>query len=328
VAVSTVTELWTGRTGEDNHTRHRTYTRTFEVYCDSNSDDPTVAGGTVLLPRLGDAYPTDAYATCVRIVPTQDDADPLRWVVSVDYDTQPDPPQTSIPSDPAAESLQPAATDGGTGTEQLPGDRPDDPLSRPTAWRFSFQQTSEVAVDGYEVDDTDPTDIAVTRTPILLSSGLPLDPPVMVEVSRPIATVTKNFAQWWIGKSEELQDAVNDDTWKGFGARVVKVLGVDAQSAFENGASYWQVTFTLGINRKTWDKRLLNAGYSEKRSRSNPDTMATEVSWERIKDVNNNPITEPVPLDVTGQQLPTDGTPTYRRYCIEEPIDFDTKVPL
>src|SRR5581483_11506179 len=135
--VVSVYEVWTGRTGQDTFTKRRTFSRVFEVWTDNAFDDAVVVGSCPLLPRLGNGYPTDPAAVVVAVKPAQDDETPLRWMVTCDYDTQPDNPQRQ------ANQQQPAGASGG-GQPQGPGQQPENPLARPPVWKGGFQQTTEV----------------------------------------------------------------------------------------------------------------------------------------------------------------------------------------
>lgn len=65
MAVVSVTEL--PERGGKNSRGIRTYTRTFKITVNSQSDDPYVAGSSPLLPKIGSSHPSDPFAWCVDI---------------------------------------------------------------------------------------------------------------------------------------------------------------------------------------------------------------------------------------------------------------------
>lgn len=310
--VGTAKEQWPGRTGKDDWNKHRTYTRVFEVWTDDPNDDVTVAGNATGIPLLGDSHPSDAAAVVVSVVPTQDSETPYRWDVSIEYDTQP----------PVRDSLQPTTTSPppppppGAPGPQTPADRAENPLDRAPIWKVSFQQTTEV----------------VTRTfangeDILNSAGLPFDPPITIEVSRPLISVTWNVATLNLDKIDLLQDGVNNAEFFGRAARTLRCVGIEAGSGFENGVHFWTVTVTLAYNRDTWDIRVLDAGYAVKKTEDFEGNGSTTERWVKVKDPYGNEATEPVPLDGAGQVLATDEDPVYLTFPVYEERDFAALLP-
>lgn len=306
MAVTSVYELFEGRSGVDTFTRQRTYTRTFEVLTDDDDDGPAVAGGNVLLPRLGDSHPEDSQAVVVAVRPSQDGAEPRRWVVSIDYDTQPELP----------EALQPSG-----GAEQDVADVPDSPLDRRPVWKFSFQQTTEVATKGYPVS---PLGVGLVEEAIQTSAGMPFDPPVTIEVSRPVVTVTIQVPDLSPSYLLDVQDATNNAPWKGIPERCAKCVGVEAGSGFENGVFFWTITYTFAIKWDTWDIRVLDAGYHQlvHNSQANPtDYVAGIVDPNGHND-------GPWPLDGMGHKALPGADPVFLRYVVFRQADFATLFPF
>lgn len=310
--VGTAKEQWPGRVGKDDWNKHRTYTRVFEVWTDDPNDDVTVVGNATGIPLLGDSHPNDDAAVVVSVSPSQSEETPLRWTVAIEYDTQP----------PVRDALQPSATSPppppppGAPGPQSPADRAENPLDRAPIWKVSFQQTEQV----------------VTRTfangeDIVNSAGLPFDPPLTIEVSRPLISCTWNVATLNLDKLELLQDAVNAEPYFGRPARTLRCVGIEAGSGFENGVGFWTVTVTLAYNRDTWDVRVLDAGYAVKRTEDWEGTGTPTVRWVKIKDPYGNEATEPVPLDGAGQALAPDENPVYLTFAIYPERDFPALIP-
>lgn len=314
MAITTVNEIWPGRQASDDFTRHRLYTRVYEVYCDDPDDGPGVAGFTMALPRLGDAHPEDSQAVCVLVSPVQDEADPLRWIVNIEYDTQPEFP----------DAVQPDVTEGGggEGATQDIGDRPDSPLDRPPVWRFSFEKTTEIAKVGFKVDPFT-GGISVLPSAIATSAGMPFDPPPTIEVSRPLVSVTVNVANVSIWHLADVVDTINEFAWNGCEPRQAKCVGAEASSGFENGVFFWSVTYTFSIKYDTWDIQLLDAGFHKKEHDS-------WLGTDAIKDIVGTAGTGSGPwlLDGTGKLLPIDGTPVYLRWIAYRKKNFAAAFPI
>lgn len=317
MAVDTVVELFEGRNGRDEFDRHRTYTRVFEVYTTDDDDGPATAGGSALLPRLGDSHPEDSQAVVVAVVPAQDSADPRRWIVNIDYDTQP----------PLPEALQPESPTGDPGAEQTPADLPDNPLNRPAIWRGSFQQIQEVLRDAY-LTDANGDNIGGSK-PVVNSAGFLFDPPVMVERSRPTLTITKNIPSLNIFALNDVVDSVNKTAWKGLEIRTARLVGVEFQSGLENGVFFWTVSWTFALKFDKWDIRVLDAGLAERVVvPSVPGQPGPQYEIRPILDPQGNPITEPVPLDGNGKRLAPNQPEVYLLFSGYKQRDFNAVIPV
>lgn len=299
-------EVWDGRQGTGTFPRKRTYVRVFDVYTDSASDRENTAANLCGVSQ-GDPHPDDDTAYCVSISPVQSSDSPTQWKVTFGYDSHPDIP----------EILQPGETGGETATEAptTPAEAAaasENPLLRPPSWKFSFQQTQEVARLDRNAD------------PIRNSAKLPFDPPIMVEVSRPTVTVTANRATWDLSNAEYIQDAVNSVAWRGMAPRTLRVIGTEAQSAQENGYSFWQVSATLAIKRETWDHKILDCGYAE----LDPGSVGLGVPahWVKIVDDHGAEPTEPVPLNGSGRKLVPGDPEVYLTFRVYREVAFATYI--
>ncbi|MCE9564930.1 MAG: hypothetical protein K8U57_23090 [Planctomycetes bacterium] len=307
MAVTYVNELFEGRTGEDTFKRHRTYVRTFEVLTDSDNDNVITVGSCPLLPRLGSAYPGDVFALCTSVRPMQDNDQPRRWIVTIGYDTELDL------------KMSPDEDDGLDA-----GDIPENPLLRPVKWKITYQQTTEVLRRSYLLDDND-NQIPGSK-PVKNSAGFLFDPPPTIEVSRPLITATKNVPRLNMSYIAQTQDAVNSKPWMGLDARCVRCVGIDAESGFENGVWFWQISYTFAVKFDNWIFRILDAGTWEKGDLGSAFGHATGL--RPIMDPSANPITEPVPLNGAGMRLPIGNPEIYLRFMGYRQVDFNTLVPL
>ncbi len=318
MAVVSIYEVWTGRTGQDTFTKRRTYARVFEVWTDTAFDDVVSVGSCPLLPRLGNGYPSDPPAVCVAVKPQQDDETPLRWMVTIDYDTQPETPQK------LANQQQPSGGGGpGGGSPQGPGQVPENPLARPPSWKGGFQQTTKVLAEAFKFDPATGNQLPGS-VPVRNSAKLPFDPPVTVEESYVVLTVTRNVALLDLGKLKDLRDAVNSKPWYGLNPRCARVVGIDFGSKFENNVFFWELSHQIAIKDDTWDLRKLDAGFAVliHEQRLN-DPQGGVDRWKVITDENGEPIKEPVPLDGAGGQKKPGDPETYLVFQGYKQRDFN-----
>jgi hypothetical protein len=303
MAVVSVQELFDSREGGADKDGRATYSRTWEVITDDPLDGPKTASAAAGIPARGAPYETDteddpfALAQDARV--RQSSESPLIWYVTVNYDSRFDWPTGVQPSDAVASSGS-----GGTVTPPDPGEQDESPLNRPPVWRCTFQQTQEVAEYDFSGDA------------IVNAAGLPFDPPVMKDVSHPVVTLTRNVPTFTLANARLLQDAVNDAAWCGFPERAVKVSGVEFGPKYENGTAFFEVTYQLAVKYPNWDKKVLNAGYTEK----------TGGAWVKIVDANGRAPTEPVPLAADGTKLTPAGTPNFLTFRIAPERDFGTLI--
>lgn len=322
MAAIAVHEVWDGREGSQVlDGRKREYSRVFEVTTDNPADGPVSAMAnaavTLGIPLFGSSHPEDAGAVVSEITPTQDSESPTRWTVRVRYSSDLKAPDAVQPGDPS---------DGGgapPGSENAPGDRPENPLARPPMWKFAFQQTQEAFRTGYKYDLVTGAPL-VGSVDILNSAGLPFDPPVTVEVSRPLVTVTVNRSRWSLPRAVDLIDSVNLKAWQGCNPRVVRCIGVDAESAFENGISYWRITYQFALKYDTWDLRVLDAGYMERDYSGESNGGVTKL--KKIMDEWGREASDPVPLNGNGRRLPVGDTPIYKVFQVYRQRDFSKLV--
>lgn len=327
MAVTSCHKLWEGRGGSADFQMRRTYTQVFEVYTDSVTDDAVIAGTVPVgvpdvLPAMGDPHQEDPYAIVTGRAPSQDAADPLRWLVTITYDTQPGG-GTQGGTQAQQESLQPAENGGAA---QSPGNRSENPLQRPASWKGTFQQVQEVLRSAYKTDQDGNNiggSVAVTN-----SAGFLFDPPVMVEESRHVITITKNYSSLSLASIKQLRDSVNKTAWKGFPPRTLRVVGIEYSSAFENGVAFWQVTYSLAEKEDTWDIRVLDAGLCERwQIGTDSGTGAPIYEFRTILDKHGNPVTEPVPLS-NGKKLAPGAPEAYLVFSGYRQREFNTLIVI
>lgn len=312
-------ELFEGRTGEDNFTRHRTYSRYFEILTTSDSDDVATAGSYASLPRLGDSYPSDAFAVCVGVVPTQDSLNPRRWLVEIKYDTQPD---RGTGAGGVADALQPVEAGGGSAA---PGTLDENPLLRPTKWKITFQQSTEALRTAYARDKVTGLNVGGS-VEVVNSAGLMFDPGITVEVSRPVLTITKNYADFSIAAAADLIDSVNTTTWQGLTSRQARCIGIETESTWENGVFFWPVTYSIALKQDTWDMRILDAGTVEGWKIGHDFLGRPIYEYHAILDTTGNPVNDPVPLDGAGRRRPIGLPEVYLLFSAYKQRDFNSLI--
>lgn len=158
---------------------------------------------------------------------------------------------------------------------------------------------------------------------ILNSAGDWFDPPAMIDDSRRIVTVQKNLAAvpTWI---LTYQDAVNSDIFSVGGvsiaigqAKMQSIAVSKVQS--RNTTTFYQVTFTMHLQKSGWLLSILDAGYRFKSGTKRYNIVNDDFTLP----------TTPVPLNGSGDVLsnPTPATAVYRDFSVYETKAFST-LPL
>lgn len=325
MSIVSVNKLFTGRGGTDNFRRRKTWRETWEVVVSSlTDDDESTAAQATGVPRIGQRHEKYPAGVVVDVSSDQSEDSPYIWYISVQYDTQPDMPDATDPTQ---------AGDGGGGSTD-PKDIPENPLARPARWRTFFESVQEVAQEGYAVTGGG-KDVAKAPEAILNSAGCQFDPPVMVEVDRFAFAITKNVKSISVAALCALQGAVNEKPWRGAPARTMKVKSVETQSGFENGVSFVEATLTIVHNPDTWDVQILDCGYYEKKTRTDPTDPTHQrklTKLERMRDPTGAECTEPLPLNGHGLILRPDlgDKPVFLRWVPKQQrvVDFATALPF
>lgn len=302
--MATATEIWEGRGGTGSFPNKRTYTRVFEVTTDTATTDGPNAAARVPGIHMGDPHPEDAGAVVVDIDPQQDSALPTLWRVTFKYDSHPDIPQLQ----------QPGTEDGGPPPEpptpQQAAEQAENPLNRPPVWKFTFQQ-SQV-----------PARVDRLLNPIRNSAGMPFDPPVMVDESYPLVSVSVNRAVWLLTDAAYLQDAVNSDTWFGMEPRTLRCVGIEAESATENGVNFWKVVYNLAIKWDRWDFKPLDCGFHERIAPRTVDGVLLPAQYVLICDEYGGYPSTPSLLDGNGRKLAVGEPEVYLPFRVYREIKF------
>lgn len=304
MSVNTVAEVWSERGGTVDERGVRRYTRVFRVTTSSTLDGPLAATAAPGIPRRGDLYAegtgaVDLGVRCLSVTARPDQDDPRAWLVVAEYTSStPDGAPRDRVTDPAG--------------------RAEDPVLRPTEVEWGWvkhRRTPTKARYGaaYSGEVTSEVEPEAEETAFLNSAGDRLTDVPEVDDSRPTLRVTRNQAAFDPSVLETYKDAINKDSFAGFGPRKCKVTGIEAKSSYENGLSFWRVTYTFEFNPRGWRLELLDHGFRAKPS---------SVSTDRNAQVNNVGGKLEVLLDGTGVKLADGADPVYLFYYPYREVPF------
>jgi len=279
-----------GRAADFGNTKDMRLSRSWLVKTDSRfyseaallQNSVLFAGGAAGIPiPFVSTHPDDDRFLCKRLRGKQDRNAPLRWDVDAEYDTAP------IDSE----------------------DSPESPLARPAKIRWS-------TVKYQKVRERDRNGEAIVN-----SAGDYFDPPVVVDVCRPAATVSKNLAA--VPSSVlEYPDHINNGTWTLDGvtaeAGVAKLMTVSiGEEQIEADVIYRVFEYTVEFDPiDNWKGKYLNQGFYYKDGSDR----------KRILDANSKPVVTPKLLSATGTVIsdPTPASATFKEYDIFNTMDFSS----
>ena len=276
-----------GRKVSRNALWQRFYTRRFRII----TDDPATDGATVMaaagLPAIGNTYSANGvndYGAFVNsIVIDEEGEDGKSWIATVEY--------------------------GPYDANTFPGS----PMDWPLRLRFTTNKLERV--------------IWADRNgnAILNSAYDPFKDPIAIDDSRTIITATRNelISSFDLTLADSYKDKINASTWNGFAAETVKCSNIETSDpqlyttsvTIPGAIYYYAVTYTFEINRDTWAREILDQGFT-KLDGSTPKKRL------QITDKYGQPITEAVPLDGSGGELATNGTPVFLTKDVYPTADF------
>ncbi|VTS03521.1 unnamed protein product [Gemmata massiliana] len=162
------------------------------------------------------------------------------------------------------------------------------------------------------------------------SGGFPFDPPVMTEVSKPVLQVTVPLPSISLEYLVTMYNAVNAITWRGIPPRCAEVISLETANKYENGVAFVEATYTIALNKDTWDKRILDAAYGRFWYAEDPFTGSVFLKGEPFKDESGQAFTQPQLLDGHGALLPGGKPPVFLRGVPRQTniVDFNTLLPF
>lgn len=165
------------------------------------------------------------------------------------------------------------------------GSKSDSPSSAAETWRRITITSSQVTVPASESQDID----GEATKPIVNSAGDPVDG-IEEETALAVMTYTNNYAvSPNLPKFYDYINKTNQQTFLGAEQRTLRFTGFSAE--FDDATQLWRVSVELTYNPKKWRVPYYDAGYNEL------------VGGERraILDSRGNPVSQPVPLENTGE---------------------------
>lgn len=168
-----------------------------------------------------------------------------------------------------------------------PEEEEENPLLKPVIRNKRSNQVEEPMVEDLE------------GNMVLNSAGCQPTSPVLVKRSYGIYQFTKNYATFNDQLADAIEDSVNSAVFLGKAAGTVRCNSIDAEEVYEGNFHYWKLTFEFEYNPHGWQPKFLNDGLHE----------ISGGELVRILDDNGEPVTEPVPLDLSGARIPASSLP-------------------
>lgn len=203
---------------------NRRYKRVLVVETNDINDGPEIILNTPGMPQLGSSYALG------------NDFDTI--AVCVDLQCEPDP---NSPYVWKVSALYDSSRTVDLGLSN--------PLNLPAEITWTFAK--------YEY----PLQRDANGVPMANSSGERFDPPLTVEVSRPILTVSRNEASYNEEIAIAYQDAVNSDTFGPAEPLQAKISMITGQRMVDIGIQYWKVTYEIEFQVRTFCLFVIDQGF-------------------------------------------------------------------
>lgn len=329
MAVIAVREIMDRRRGGVDAQRHRTYERAFRVEFDSPLHGVIDCERALFFyyqiqrfsPYIdaNGVYDRGALAEAVDCTP-EDPEGCFNWIAVVTY--------SSRIWDDYLKALQSGGTGKSGNSPSSPSQNnndassPENPLNRPATIRTSPQPIKRVL----DLDRSGGlvgsfrTGIAVTN-----SAGDKFDPPVEVDESHTLITVTRNEATLDIPYPRDsggafargYEDTVNMDTFRlyvwSFIPGSIRVVGIETESVFEDPWSYFRVTYQFLTRRPRRSGQIVNAANSpgpeiqgwdiDLLDQGRRELVVASGSMQNNFDKYGLPAASDIPLDGAGRAL-------------------------
>lgn len=262
MAVSSVHEIWNGRSFDLGDGYTRSYERQFRVITTSTLDGPIVVTTVSGIPRMYDAYQSasddeeDADALCRRVRATQSGDDPYEWTVVCEYNNR-----TSDPALISQDGGKPfkGSKEPGTGDVQSADVSP---LNKLPDIRWSFRKYTVPAEFGLIENPIDHTWTENVADPVVNSANKKFDPPIEKEDSRLVLTYVRNEPAFEPAIAWQYADSINSAIWLGFPPKMVKCTGIGGVRKFENKQLFWEITYEFEfVNKGTWEPEPWDLSY-------------------------------------------------------------------
>lgn len=148
-----------------------------------------------------------------------------------------------------------------------------------------------VAWDGQYISE--PVNEDALGAAIENSAHDPFDPGLEEDFPIRVLTITANMIAYDDSTYASALNTVNTDTFMGIPAGQLRLFNVSASEQYENGMSYWAVTFTFHRRVGGWLRRVIDQGFH----------CLDTGNRKRIVDAAGDPVSTPVFLDGSGGVL-------------------------
>lgn len=287
MSVVSVTRRWSGRSSGSVLQQGRDHDEVYDVETSTHTDNADVA--RLAVPSLGSVYNVQGIVDISRRVTSikATARTPTLWEVAVHWS-------------------KPQSTSGSGADGEI------HPLNRPVERSFGFVSANE------------PIDHDFTNKPIENTVGEPFDPPVVFDNAEMRWTFVRNEESIDLDLHLLYMNVTNSDPFAGASIGRCLMRPITAESAFEvfqeEDVHFFRVTYTIDVRRPTtgtdtdklWHKRILNAGFKEKKGEN--IVLALDDSGKAE--------TQPVKLDENGVRLAQDATPHWLFFPVYDKKPF------
>lgn len=175
-------------------------------------------------------------------------------------------------------SINPPSGGGGGGSSS--------PLDQPPIYSYETEDVEEIV------------DFDVDGKPVLNSVAAPFDPPLTRTVTYPVlvAEVNQSFVNFTY--IYQLNNGVNDAMYKGAAKGTLRCKATAREVTDSSIGKYNKVTYRFIYRASGWQAKIPNLSYVGKDA----------TRWEGIShilDATNNPISQPVPIELDGTPMTT-----------------------
>lgn len=166
-----------------------------------------------------------------------------------------------------------------------------------------------------------PVEKDIHDDPIVNTALKSYDPPLERQYTLPTIVFVKNEPTFNWSTAFQYTDKTNSVEIGGASPGTV-LCDISAQNKFTSEIEYWEVTYEFTYDPRGWDPDVLEQGTQQLDG-------GQHIPCE---DKNGSPVTEPVPLDAVGVQVPPSSLPGAAKFTnweIYERVDFnDLSLPF
>ncbi len=281
MTIAAVNELHRGRIYSGGEKFVQTFERTWQIRTTSSADDQFYVANNSGLPLPYSPYPNFPFALRLGldVRPTGDESGIL-WEAHAIYSTQYDTPQQDS-----------------------------NPLNRPVL--YSGNQ-SRFTLPAFKRTDNG-------KAILNLANDL-YDPPLMLDDDRMGLQFMRNEAYPPIAAMRAYRRAISSDSFQGDAPKTWKVVSITfGNQQFENGVTFFQVTYTFEYNPDTWEASVLEQGYNGINAAGKPVSFEKDTPQLLIKPVAGNNLVRAMTKDEIAA-----GQFTFTKQPIYNPVPFST----